>query len=103
MTSTSSLFLERELKLQAVYAFWFIVHILQIIHTTFPNVWEFERLQRAKMIFKVMVPHDRPHTISCQSFVASLSCTISEILITYFPKIKQVMIDYPLLGVICHV
>jgi len=38
----------------------------------------------------VMVPDDRPHTISYQSSTAtmSLSCTISEIL-SHFPKILR--------------
>jgi len=61
------------------------VNILQIIHITYPKVWELERFWMAKVTLKitprsfVMVPFDG---ICHWSFIAtmSLSCTVSDIL-----------------------
>jgi len=60
-------FSKRQFKLQATCAFRFMccVNISWIMHAIFHAEWESERFQTSKVTFKVMVPFDRPQTISC--------------------------------------
>jgi len=75
MTLTVPSLSKRQLKLQAACPFRFMCkHIVDnTLHTTFLDIWElgkFQKISRSKNDFQghsrslVMMPFDRPHTIS---------------------------------------